>query len=44
MSLLTLTDEGRVSGSGPTLSNGFLLEDGVSFLLLESGDFLIQET
>jgi hypothetical protein len=30
-------------GSGPAVGDGFLLEDGTSFLLLESGDFLLLE-
>lgn len=30
-------------GGGPAAGDGLLLEDGVSFLLLESGDFLLLE-
>jgi hypothetical protein len=31
------------SGSGPSVGDGLLLEDGVSFLLLEDGSFLLLE-
>lgn len=30
-------------GGGPAVGDGLLLEDGVSSLLLESGDFLLLE-
>lgn len=34
---------GTSSGSGPAEGDGILLEDDVSFLLMESGDFLLLE-
>jgi hypothetical protein len=38
------TNGGAVSGgSGPAAGDGLLLEDGTSFLLLETGDFLLLE-
>lgn len=31
------------SGAGPAVGDGLLLEDGISYLLLETGDFLLLE-
>lgn len=45
--ILRLCRIGRVAGGAPTpgppSGSGLLLEDGVSFLLLESGFFLLLE-
>ena len=38
---LDIEDTG--GGSGPSSGDGVLLEDGTSFLQLESGDFLLLE-
>ncbi len=37
---LQITDSG---GSGPVSGEGILLEDGVFFILLESGDYILLE-
>jgi hypothetical protein len=40
---ITVTDVSEGGGSGPSVGDGLLLEDGTFFLLLETGDFLLLE-
>ena len=35
--------QGSSSGSGPSVGDGILLEAGTDFVLLETGDYLLQE-
>ena len=43
MTMLLLWAGAGSSGSGPSSGDGLLLEDGLSFVLLETGDFILLE-